>query len=512
MDDDTHSNHLVDNSVAVSSRTGQSESGCDDVSLTLPMPAAHDEVAHLTSINSKCADIHISQQIDSSDLSGNADGHDSVVKKTLNENQFTNDHAFKPSDELVAAIIAQVEYYFSDENLAKDKFLMKHISRDKCGFVKLDVIATFNKMKKLTQDVAVISHALNHSKKLEVNKSGTKVRRVASLSGNRDNDSLTRTVVATNLLDTGMDVINKQFASCGSVVRVRVVLKGELVPDDVRKYLQREADGFGKANGVLALVEYDNCGSAQLACERLTNNLDWRRGLHVSMLVPAAPDKKLASAKTVDPKTGCDVKVVAKSAVVKSSVEIKLNADGNQVVDEMQDVKNQQSTEGKVKKKRKNKRRSRVDELQVESPGHSSGSETDGQGENRRQSSPVSVKGIRTLSPRGTSTCSPANSPKFGRSSAAHGKSPLIEDAMYGEIRARSGSTGAIDCKTHGPSPWVQRRLKAAQLEFGSGSETSSLTDLTAGDGATCKKSLESLTILRQPKGPDGTRGFTAVR
>ncbi|XP_027158312.1 la-related protein 6A-like [Coffea eugenioides] len=38
------------------------------------------------------------------------------------------------SDDLRDKIIKQVEYYFSDENLPADKFLMKYVSKDKDGY------------------------------------------------------------------------------------------------------------------------------------------------------------------------------------------------------------------------------------------------------------------------------------------------------------------------------------------------------------------------------------------
>ncbi|KAF5175032.1 hypothetical protein FRX31_035381 [Thalictrum thalictroides] len=39
------------------------------------------------------------------------------------------------TDDLKEKIIRQVEYYFSDENLPTDKFLMKYVRKDKAGFV-----------------------------------------------------------------------------------------------------------------------------------------------------------------------------------------------------------------------------------------------------------------------------------------------------------------------------------------------------------------------------------------
>jgi la-related protein 6 len=46
----------------------------------------------------------------------------------------------------------QVEFYFSDANITKDKFLLKHVKRNKEGFVSLKLISSFKRVKHLTKD------------------------------------------------------------------------------------------------------------------------------------------------------------------------------------------------------------------------------------------------------------------------------------------------------------------------------------------------------------------------
>ncbi len=46
----------------------------------------------------------------------------------------------------------QVEFYFSDANICKDKFLLKHVKRNKEGFVSLKLISSFKRLKHLTKD------------------------------------------------------------------------------------------------------------------------------------------------------------------------------------------------------------------------------------------------------------------------------------------------------------------------------------------------------------------------
>ncbi|KAK4321976.1 hypothetical protein Pmani_007259 [Petrolisthes manimaculis] len=75
---------------------------------------------------------------------------------------------FQPSseDEVKEQIKKQVEYYFSDENLAKDIFMRRKMSKD--GYIPVSLIASFNRMKALSHDVKLIVDVCKTSDKLEV--------------------------------------------------------------------------------------------------------------------------------------------------------------------------------------------------------------------------------------------------------------------------------------------------------------------------------------------------------
>lgn len=49
------------------------------------------------------------------------------------------------TDDLRDKIVRQVEFYFSDENLPNDKFMLNHVRKDKQGFVFIGVITSFKK-------------------------------------------------------------------------------------------------------------------------------------------------------------------------------------------------------------------------------------------------------------------------------------------------------------------------------------------------------------------------------
>ena len=72
-------------------------------------------------------------------------------------------------------ICDQVEFYFSERNLRKDKFLQK--AMDDEGWVKLDLIHSFNKMRSLTPDISVVQRACRGSAVVELTDDLASLRR-----------------------------------------------------------------------------------------------------------------------------------------------------------------------------------------------------------------------------------------------------------------------------------------------------------------------------------------------
>jgi lupus La protein len=78
--------------------------------------------------------------------------------------------------DLNAKILKQLEYYFSDVNLQRDKFLQDEMKKDH-GWIPLDVLLTFNRLKQLTTDKAAIVAAVKDSELVDVSEDSEKVRR-----------------------------------------------------------------------------------------------------------------------------------------------------------------------------------------------------------------------------------------------------------------------------------------------------------------------------------------------
>ncbi|KAL6527174.1 hypothetical protein OROGR_016264 [Orobanche gracilis] len=120
-------------------------------------------------------------------------------------------------------IIKQVEFYFSDINLATTDQLFGLMSKDPEGYVPLSVLASFKKIKTAIIDIPQLAGILWSSNKLLVSEDGTKVKRKHPLSIS-DMEELqdSRIVVAENLpKDHSHQNLMNIFSSVGSVKSIR---------------------------------------------------------------------------------------------------------------------------------------------------------------------------------------------------------------------------------------------------------------------------------------------------
>ncbi|KAJ3695346.1 hypothetical protein LUZ60_000723 [Juncus effusus] len=178
------------------------------------------------------------------------------------------------TDELRAQIIRQVEYYFSDENLPTDKFMLKYVKRDK-GFVPIGVIASFRKMKKLVKDdISLIVSALSSSTQIVISSDGKKVRRSNPFVPNMKDIKL-RTVVVENLAENSTEEsIYKMFCGAGKIVNITI--QGPNSEEGAKKAMM--------SNKIYALVEYTSVEDAEKAVLTLNDRTNWRRGIRVELL------------------------------------------------------------------------------------------------------------------------------------------------------------------------------------------------------------------------------------
>ncbi|XP_070543403.1 la-related protein 6-like [Ptychodera flava] len=351
-----------------------------------------------------------------------------------------------PEDELVQKIIKQVEFYFSDANIVKDAFLLKHVRRNKEGYVSLKLITSFKKMKSLTKDWKAVRFSLQKSDKLITNREGTKVKRVHPLP-EYDETTPSRSIVAVNLpmQEPTIEAIADLFSSCGEIALIRILRPGKPLPQDVKRH-QTQHPELGTT--VCAVVEFEKSESARKAIETLNDKNDWRNGMHVATLSKATPKKKTKNKQNEE-----------KHETNSLSPNANQNTDGGDNID----------SEEKGKRRRK-KRNSRVEELVKEgdNSGFSSSSDVEASSPspNRRGQKTTPNNNNKQLSPKGGQNhLSPGMSPK----SSPH-SSP--RSSPRAQRRGKSGQAAYLSPKASPKASPELSRKKTDYSSDGSGSSS----------------------------------------
>lgn len=169
-----------------------------------------------------------------------------VKVDTIKKNNKSNNSHKKPRSRkkaLHASILKQMEFYFSDANLTKDRFLSELLKQS--PYVDLEVFTNFNKLRELNADTNRIAKALQKSTMLKVSEDGTKVYRLTPINRKENVDQCT--VYVQNLPpDADHDWLIFTFSKFGSVEYVSIP----------RYKSNRKIKGF-------AFIEFDTPNSAQ---------------------------------------------------------------------------------------------------------------------------------------------------------------------------------------------------------------------------------------------------------
>ncbi|XP_067315000.1 lupus La protein [Pseudorasbora parva] len=121
----------------------------------------------------------------------------------------------------------QIEYYFGDHNLPRDKFLKEQMQLDD-GWVTLETMLKFNRLKILTSETAVIVESLQKSKTglLEISEDKTKIRRNPSKPLPENNEEYRDALKHKSIymkgfpLDTTLDEVKEWLADKGTVENI----------------------------------------------------------------------------------------------------------------------------------------------------------------------------------------------------------------------------------------------------------------------------------------------------
>lgn len=389
-----------------------------------------------------------------------------------------------PDPELIHKLVVQIEFYLSDENLEHDAFLLKHVRRNKLGFVSVKLLTSFKKVKHLTRDWRTTAYALRHSNLLELNDEGRKVRRRSTVPVFASESLPSRMLLLSELKrwpeldvalggDAGnggptqqerlMELLLKAFGNYGPIASVRVLKPGKDLPADLKKLSGRYSQ-LGTEE--CAIVEFEEVEAAMKAHEAF--GVD---GGMKAVLIGTKPPKKKVQ-------------------------------------------KDRQRDEGGMRKSRS--LNSRVRELQYHGGDDSaaSSSETESNPTSPRLSrksrscnklSPTSAGPNHlspVVSPRSSPWSSPRASPCSQRKTHHSGKSPLASEGRLSPEPGRRWADYSSDSSlTPSGSPWVQRRKQVASQESSPVGSPMLGRKIQNADGL-------PPGVVRLPRGPDGTRGF----
>lgn len=180
-----------------------------------------------------------------------------------------NDHK-SDLTKLEQDIIRQVEYYFGESNMRRDKFLTQKMEEDEGKWVPISVLLTFNRLKALTEDPKVVADTLAKSTHgiIEVSEDRQKLRRhpdnlLPEFNEIRRKELSSRTAYAKGFpLDSKMDVLIEYFNN--NFEKVENVI--------MRKYFKEEDKAYYFKGSVFVLFE------SKEAAENFVNKPDLKYG------------------------------------------------------------------------------------------------------------------------------------------------------------------------------------------------------------------------------------------
>nr|CCA22444.1 conserved hypothetical protein [Albugo laibachii Nc14] len=152
-----------------------------------------------------------------------------------------------PSLSLEAQVKRQVEFYFSDSNFRRDRFLKEETTKQQDGFIPFSVLFTFKKLQALTTDPAVLQKSIENSDLLEMNESKDALRRKSPLPEVDDSPERTLVFVGLGAVMPTIDEIKKSFE------------KMKVTP----LYISRNNASFERFRNGMVQVEFETKGQME---------------------------------------------------------------------------------------------------------------------------------------------------------------------------------------------------------------------------------------------------------
>jgi len=342
------------------------------------------------------------------------------------------------------------------------------------------LLSSFRRMQAISKDWRDLAFALRRAEKLELNAAGNKIRRKDPLP-QWDDSVFDRTVIAINLQipEVSVNAVKTIFGKCGSVTLVRVLQPGKNLPEDLRQFAPKHPE---LSTRVCAVIEYAKEDEAQKALKELGGKDDWR-GMQVLPLRGGPASTKEGESSTTE--TGTDI-VLEKGDGVKivrpGGGKGKENV-GKTIVH----VDSSPSASPSTRRKKTNSRSSASHGIPIP---------------DKHKLDAYGGRGSPSRSPAGGRR-SPKTGSYAGSGDEYERTTPKPIPGRMQQHRGTPIGSGSPDMRrgqeesplscSPGTSPWVRRRALMEQADPSS------------------SPSRNLITVTRQPRGPNGSKGFSGL-
>ncbi|CAN7993952.1 unnamed protein product, partial [Ixodes hexagonus] len=258
---------------------------------------------------------------------------------------------------LFNGIREQMEFYFSDANLRKDRFMAELVQENEEGYVDLEVFLTFHKIQSFTNDAKVIATALESSEILKLNDEKTKVKRATKLEYKHNVDDCTLYVERLPL-NADHAWLKTAFSKHGQVLYV-----------SLPRYRHN-----GKIKG-FAFVEFSSPEEVDKACQHFGYRSEKKEGENESTPVTESasehqqdeeegvPAKRRKLDKDEPPK--CEPQPADAAEAEEAEEKSTTEAESSDVGEEKEAAASAQSAKKKKRKRKKKPRQSEAKNKQT---------------------------------------------------------------------------------------------------------------------------------------------------
>ena len=116
----------------------------------------------------------------------------------------------------------QIEFYFSDSNLRRDKFLRKKIFESKDYYVSVEMIMNFKKIQQITTDKDKFLDICRNSNTVQLNKDETMIRRNGPYKKKTRYESSICQIYLENIpLETKVEDLEEELQHFGNIQYVK---------------------------------------------------------------------------------------------------------------------------------------------------------------------------------------------------------------------------------------------------------------------------------------------------